>query len=429
MKRVLFIMQSYPSERSANVDCDEKIINELKKNSDIEIYCLTYRYNFQPLSDEYEGFSVFRFEKGLFFDMYSWARHHERSLAGRLLLKIHRLLFITKAIILVPFYPYIEPVGMNQCANAAIKLYEKKHFDLVFADHRGLDTLYAGKRLKDLHPEIKYIAMMWDPIVGKNKSKHVSESFHERRSHKVQDRLISSADMIIMLDSVKDMYAQSAHSYSYYNRIRFCSIPGIIKPEEPTGVVSDDIAEVFCQHKYNIVFTGLITADRNPAQFIDILDSCIFADKINVVFFCSMNNAAIIENVQTQHVSIRIHDYVNKQMLNSVYHMADAFLNLGGNEAKMIPSKLFNYLSYGKPIISTYIVDNDLSAKQLREYPLSCCIDLRTEKEHNVGKLNCFIEEKMSQSLEFDAIQSIYRDSTPSVYAHLIQEQIYEDKI
>ena len=29
MKRVLFIIQSYPSERSANVLCDEKVMKEL----------------------------------------------------------------------------------------------------------------------------------------------------------------------------------------------------------------------------------------------------------------------------------------------------------------------------------------------------------------------------------------------------------------
>ena len=37
--------------------------------------------------------------------------------------------------------------------------------------------------------------------------------------------------------------------------------------------------------------------------------------------------------------------------LNLVYHLADGYLNLGGQEANMIPSQLFNYISYGKPII------------------------------------------------------------------------------
>lgn len=41
MKKILFIMQWYPTVKSANSICDERIIESLKKNK-IEISCLTY---------------------------------------------------------------------------------------------------------------------------------------------------------------------------------------------------------------------------------------------------------------------------------------------------------------------------------------------------------------------------------------------------
>lgn len=426
MKKVLFIMQSYPSERSANVDCDEKIINELRKHSDIEIYCLTYRYNYQPLKSQYDGFTVYRYKKGVLFDLYSWARHHENIIIGRVLLKIFRFLLLAKELILVPFYPYIEPLGMRQCVTAAIDLHKKIHFDLVFADHNGIDTLYAGKKLKEKFPEIRFIAMMWDPILGKNKPKYVSSQYHTQRCLKAQNNLIYSADLIIMLDSVKDLYVRHSHQFDYFERIRFCSIPGIIRPEDSTNQLPEDVVKLFEQNKYNIVYTGLITVDRNPLQLIKILDLSEFSNRINIVFFCSKDGEDIIKTIQPNEVTIRIHNYVDKSVLRGVYNRANCFLNLGGSEANMVPSKLFNYLSYGKPIISTYIVEEDPSAKCLRSYPLACCVNLKTDIMDNLKQVNDFIDHKMTQSYEFEKIKKLYRNSTPSIYTDLIIEQMRE---
>ena len=421
-------MQSYPSERSANVDCDEKIVNELKKNKEIEIYCLVYRYNYQSLFEEYTGFKVYRYKKGLLFDLYSWARHHEKSSIGILLLRLHRLLLLAKELILVPIYPYIEPVGMRQCAIEAIKLHKRIHFDLVFADHNGLDTLYAGKKLKDYDPNIKFIAMMWDPILGKNKAKYVTKTFHEKRSIKAQKLLVKNADLIIMLESAKSVYFQSKYSIDYMDRIQFCSIPGVIQPEENKGELSADVSDLFESGKFNIVYTGIITTDRDPAHFIRIIDSCSCANKINIVFFCPRDSAEVINAIKTNKVSVRTHDYIDKKALNLVYHLADGYLNLGGLEANMIPSKLFNYISYGKPIISTFMVVDDPSVKCLRKYPLSYCVDMRAIDKYSAEELNSFIECKGKEILAFETVQQLYHKSTPSVYVNMIQDQMGVDE-
>ena len=74
--KVLFIIQSYPSERSANVLCDERIMNELKEKTNYEIHCLTYQYDKQQMEDVINGFYIHRFKKSIFWDRYTWARHN-----------------------------------------------------------------------------------------------------------------------------------------------------------------------------------------------------------------------------------------------------------------------------------------------------------------------------------------------------------------
>lgn len=427
MKRVLFILQSYPSERSANVDCDEKIINELKKNRNIEIYCLAYRYNFQPLESKYDGFKVFRFRKGFPFDLYSWARHHENNPIGKFLLGFHRFILLAKELLLLPFYPYIEPIGMQQCAREAIKLHDRLNFDLVFADHNGIDTLYAGKMVKERDPKVKFIAMMWDPMFGKNKPKYVSKRFHEKRCLRVQENLLNNADAIIMLDSVKSVYADKATSLNYFDKIKFYSIPGVVKTENPSNIVPERISNVFSDTRYNVVYTGLITEDRNPSCFIKLLDDSKFGEKFNIVFFGSKESSDIVKGIKTNRVTIQTHDYVDKRTLVLVYNLADAFLNLGGAEANMIPSKIFNYLSYGKPIFSTRTIDHDPSSQCLQRYPLACCIDVRDASALNMGLLEDFIESQIDVTLSFETVQTMYKESTPTIYVELIQHLLGEE--
>ena len=45
MKKILFTIQWYPPKDSANVLCDDKIIQELLKTGEYEIHCLVYRTN------------------------------------------------------------------------------------------------------------------------------------------------------------------------------------------------------------------------------------------------------------------------------------------------------------------------------------------------------------------------------------------------
>ena len=66
MKRILFLIQWFPSEFSANALCDEKIINELNKDDKLQIDVLAYRPNGSNSYEEKNGIRIYRFNRRFF---------------------------------------------------------------------------------------------------------------------------------------------------------------------------------------------------------------------------------------------------------------------------------------------------------------------------------------------------------------------------
>lgn len=57
-KKVLFLIQWYPSFRSANVNCDTNIMKELLKTGLYDIHCLSYKPINRPDYEYLDGFHV-----------------------------------------------------------------------------------------------------------------------------------------------------------------------------------------------------------------------------------------------------------------------------------------------------------------------------------------------------------------------------------
>ena len=60
-KKILFTIQWYPSLKSANVLCDEEVINELKKNDNYEIHLLVPQAYSQKALRSLMGVYIHRF--------------------------------------------------------------------------------------------------------------------------------------------------------------------------------------------------------------------------------------------------------------------------------------------------------------------------------------------------------------------------------
>lgn len=417
MSKILFIIKSYPPRQSANVQCDAKVIKALA-DGEHEIHCLVSKFHHEESEESMDGIFVHRVDRGAYWNKYTFAREHEDAFSW-FILKADRVLMRFKQFLAIPIYPVYEPFLLRKFAKKAISLHKKEHFDIVISEFHGMESLHAGRMLKQYDRKIRFLPILWDPFVGKTPAKYLPPKFAERRIMRAAERELGPADMIIGMESSKTYYEERKEQISYYGRMRFLDIPGIVRPAETTIK-----SKYIIKDKINIVYAGLLTLpDRDPEYIIEALAQTSLASDMHMVFFCAGEGKQKLKTLQERFPGkITVSGYVEKEELVATYHEADVLLNLGGPNSRMVPSKIFEYLSYGKPIISTYYMEGEASLEYLNRYPLATCIDQRRSLLESGKKLESFLSNKLSNIIPFDAVFTLYGNNTPQKYIEMIDQ-------
>lgn len=414
MKKILFLIRYYPPKRSANILCDDKIIKKLLNDKNNELYVLCYKYPAESISDETNGVKVTRFKQSFLWERYVDSFNKN----GGFWKKIHRFVLRVKQFFTIPVYPFYEPFLCKKFAKQAIKLHKKEKFDLVIAEHNGLDTLYAGHKLKKYDENVKFAAILWDPLTGKLPAKYLPRKYAEKKLEKAEFKLLNNADKIIAMKSSESYHLKNSVKKPYFNKFEFLDIPNVYNP----GNIAEDEKYILA-NKINIVYSGLLTIpNRTPDGFMRVAEKSKYAEIFNLLFFCNGNGKESLKNyINAFHANITVSPYIPHSEILKVYAGSQFLLNIGGDNANMVPSKIFEYMSFCKPIISTYYIDNEASLKYLKKYPLALLIDERLSVDENAKKLDEFIENSLNKTVPFDLVKETFKENTPDEYVKVIE--------
>jgi hypothetical protein len=170
-----------------------------------------------------------------------------------------------------------------------------------------------------------------------------------------------------------------------------------------------------------LLFVGSINPTvRNPRTIIEVL-TLLSDTNIQCEFVGNISCPELFEPLKKIYgerlvfTNFIAHDEVVLKIAK-----ADILLNIGNLVSTMVPSKIFEYMSYGKPIISTFEIDQEPSCKYLSMYPLSLLLDGRDDIEKNTELLKNFIRKNCNKTLEFKEIKQRYYLNTPQAFADLI---------
>ena len=416
MKKILFTIQWYPTVLSANALCDEKIINLLKRDKQYEINCLTYKNENQAKVGKYNDIKVFRFRRSLWWDIVIKAKQN-KGLSPSFILKLDHLLLRIKQVLTIPIFPI---VNLKSCIKFALKAYnlqKKNNYDIVISEHHGIDSLLAGYFLKRHFPQIKFVAILWDPISAKTPVRYLSARYALNRSIALERSMLKHADYVIGMKSSENTV--SVYNLGYDEKHKFFDIPGIVE-QVATTYKCPQLKDGYV----NIVYSGVLSLpDRDPSYLIDIINLCPFAERVNLVFFCTGFGRVILEQKSDVFKGIiSICDYIPHADLLSVYRDSDVLLNFGGVNESMVPSKIFEYMSMCKPILSTYKIDNEASKHYLDRYPSALCLDERKSLDENALLLQEFLQNIDRLQVSFEEVKNKFPLNTPAIYVDLIKQ-------
>ena len=414
--KVLFLIQWYPSRHSANINCDDKIMQALLHRGD-EVHCLADSSWGAAREETVNGVRVHRFFSGFWYKLHTLSRDHPSCWTYRPMEMLNRLILRFKQVLTAPIYPFYDPIICLRFAHAALRLQKKESFDFIVAEYNGNPSLYAGYRVKKSFPETPFLPILWDPLTGKTPARYLPRSFAQRRLRLQEKLLLSRADAIACMRSSRAYHQANSTGKSYYPKMRFLDIPGI-EPPRPSSVP----APLLRKDAINVVFAGVLSLpDRDPTPILRILNRTALVERLHVLFLCTGSGRDKVETMRSEfRGELTIHGYLSGEELNAVYQGADLLLNLGGPNPSMVPSKIFTYLSYGKPILSTYYIDGESSQSYLDCYENALCVDLRADPAENARAVEAFLRARLGTVVPFETVSKQFPENTAGAFTDLI---------
>jgi glycosyltransferase involved in cell wall biosynthesis len=415
-KEILFLLGRYYPNPSPNSICVQGIIENinLSKNN---ITCICYDDK-DTTNSYYKNIEVHKINRGILHS-FMYRIENKRNIAGSIIRKILTLLLRLKEIPFLLVWPWTDPIFTYKVYKKAKELHKKKNFDIVIAVHMPISSVIVGNRMKREFPEIKLVPYFLDSLSGGRPIKIMSEKWNIRKKLRWEKKILGNADEIIVMESSRNHHIKFNSNSNFYNNLIYLDIPLLLK----RGLKSKSKTKYLDETKFNIVFCGTANYPmRNIPYFINLAKK-VRLDDVVFTFIGNSNYHELITINNMESHNIKYFHYINHEEIELVLQNADIFLNLGVKTPSAISGKIFEYMAYQKPIISTFSIENEACIPYLRKYPASLLIDERVENlDEQVEKLEKFICENRGNTIPFNEIEKMYYNNTPMAFTDVVIE-------
>ena len=397
-KRLLIIVGDYLPNPSPNSNCLEKILECLPE---WEITILTSYFDKMLPDKETIGnitiLRVFDWIKAWYKKEWNHLRFAEKEVKKIVNYIISRFSFPdNKVVYRITGKKYIFQIK-DQFFDVVISI------GLPFTDHVLAEKYYQ------LNKKTQWIVYMLDPY-SDNKNIIKKGIIYRIFAQRAEDRILNRCSAIIAVFGIKI-------NERFQDKLYRTGIP-LLVPK----VKNDNLKE----DKIGIFYGGLIKGIREPEDVLRILQEvkklypeyCFyFFTKINGYFSNLLKKYSEVEHV------ITLHDYVSKNELEDIVARSEILINIGNIVSNQVPSKIFEYISWRKPILHFYSIDNDSSIPYLENYPNVCIIDTRKDKKKSAEEIKSFLLSKHN-SYSFDSLleKPLLKASTPEYTANIIRK-------
>ena len=150
------------------------------------------------------------------------------------------------------------------------------------------------------------------------------------------------------------------------NKITYVEHPLLKKTNNSYKMIDDG--------KIRLMYAGaLYKYYRSPEYLLKVFTLINGSYLLNI--FSAGNCEKMIDKFSRKDIRIKNNGYVSVDVLDEEYSNADILLSIGNFKSQNLASKIFEYMSLGKPIIHFYVNPNDPVLKLLFKYPLSLTVE------------------------------------------------------
>lgn len=329
-----------------------------------------------------------------------------RNLIHRINMLIHFFMYPLNSIIAIVNYII------------TISTFVSKHeVSQVIAINNPLLSCYSSAVVKKFsRKEFNFIIYDVDSFSNTIKGKYVNQELRDRLVWRWERIVLNSADLIVVMDNHTEHYSKPRYKV-YQDKIRSTSFPVLrIQSTNPKFNIHSSQENVNC-----LFFGSLSSAYRSP----DI--ACRVFERIPAVSFSLYGNASDTMKMLDEFSSITSSRISHKGFVpylsgQELLRDADFLVSIGNRESEMVPSKVFEYASFCKPIIHFFSFPEDPVINVLASYPLLLLLDSTLPIDKLVESTQQFIKETYGQRIDSAIVQNLYEKNTPEYSINVIED-------
>ena len=271
---------------------------------------------------------------------------------------------------------------------------DEKNIDLIFSIGAPMASHCAAMRFKSLYPKVRWVTYSADSYAAQNSNR--------RRALRFEKKVLSQADYNLLSEEI---YKNNPFLYQD-NPNRFGTLPYLLpKVKCQIGKISHVDFD-----KINIVYAGSFYKKiRNPLFLLETF-MCTKSDAVLHLFCTSDCDELIDQIVKKSCGKIVRHKPVDVEEIGGVYSAANILVSVGNSLPEFKPSKIFEYIATGKPIMNVFY--DGLRDEILDEYPLAIQICNSEEKMIAAEQMDAFILANAFKNVAIDEINGKFKKHT-----------------
>jgi len=421
LKNVVFILGDFLQNSSANAICVKKIVDQLVlEGYKISIVCKDQIIG-KSTTLESNGIKVHYLSilRNRFWNAATKKKETTESITMSFFCVI--ILFILRVIYRVYsvfMWPSAEKWFINRTLKKLKEIGVDEKIDCIITVSMPYESHLAGYKYKRKKKEVKWITYTLDSFVhSPTLQKHfIFKHLKEKINRTSEQRVFERSDANFLSSSLKDSVIMSdKENPSKYSWISF---PLLSEYNALTSVVH------FETTKINIVYAGSFYKEiRNPDYCLKIF-SMLNDDRILLHLFHRGDCSDLVHRYSLASKNIISYKSLPVEQVYEVENQADIFLNIGNNVGLFFPSKLVEYISFGKPIINFHDA-RFRYGELLDRYPYVLNIENNGGNSEEIAvQLSNFCIANKNNRVMFSELAKKFEDSTPNFITSLFIKEI-----
>lgn len=404
MNKIILLTCSYfASCHDANGLCSMNLAEEFVKRGD-KVFVISLEDITDPIPQNINNVTIYRIKGHRYVRLVNRINKSNNAFLKCFLL----LISCIRSLFVFAFYPNVSPWSSYRILKKMIEIDKYNSVDTIVATYKPYSTIWAAlffkkrseskTKLVTFHFDLMTVNFKGD-IIGFVKTKLCKRALRKE---------LSKVDMILVPESAPKIINA---------KINYVDFPLYVK-----DVSRSQSSFEFSDKFINIAYVGsLSTYNRSPYNAIKTLEKApkVFGKSIRLHIWGIQEDGKCIDVVNQSHIVIN-HGVVDNNEVASILSKSDFLLNISNDITfQMIPSKIFQYFSIGKPIINFVKSPNDASLPYFIKYGHVLNIEeYNKENNETSGHLKHFIEENLGKKIVVD--DSLFIKSTPDYICNLI---------